>query len=1068
MSGNKTEQEPNLTENEASKVEEKTESMPKESRKVARTKRIQKLLVIFGLPCSSFGITVTIHALRTGNLQQAVIAGGLTVGITVIAIAGKFGKNVISKILDKIEEKLEKQEDNLANWVVDGLESFISRRFSKFHGKYYQQLIYNCRDYRTQGLKTKGPFTLDLEKVFVPLRVAPESAGNISPAMIQFRDSSEGLSIWDFLAASRKSNNRYNYNYRTIVIIGAPGTGKTTLLENLTLTYAKSTQHRKHKQAPKLIPVLLYLRDIREIITNSPQLSLAKLLEQQKSISELNPPSNWFQDQLRSKNCLVMLDGLDEVASETQRRAVSTWVKQQIQNYPHTRFILTSRPFGYRSAPIEGINTVLEVQPFNLKQMEKFIHNWYLQSEIKDNLGEEDPQVRNKAIEKAEDLIKRIKNSSPLAAMALNPLLLTMIATVHCYRGALPQKTVELYGEICDVLLGRRRDAKGIGDNIRVNQKKAILQVLALGLMQQKTREFKLELGCSLVEAELAEVAGSNLTAAAFLKKIENESGLLVEREKDKYEFAHKSFQEYLAALQIKESNQEHILTDNINDDWWEETIRLYATGSKATNIIRVALANPSIISLRIAFDCSEESRCQPEVREQLLEKLDAGLESSEQEIFQLAVEVKLARRFKVLLRVDENVQIDQSYITCAEYQLYIDEKLNSPERFQPGSAKQPITDITWEDALNFCAWLSSPPRSQHGNNIDNQEFYYCRLPTTAEAQSHQAKDNKKLQCWTVGGNLTTEKGIRVVRNQVSSDYAKLVKYLANGEWKKADRETERIMLKFTNRESEGKLDVYSVEKFPVEEFFTIDQLWLVYSGGDFGFGIQSSIWENVRGNQNTKFERFARVIGCEKSMAFQLDNVPIGHLPCAWLLNSLENHRVFTALIERFIACRLEKTQPRFKFDVTTVNKHGEKIKRERYQARYFTEYLKDDIPLDMVAIPGGIFIMGAPENEEGSNDRERPQHKVTVPPFFMGKYPVTQAQWKAIAALPRVERELKSQPSHFKGNNLPVEQVCWNDAVEFCARLSNYTGREYRLPSEAEWEYACRSRTTTPISLW
>ena len=112
--------------------------------------------------------------------------------------------------------------------------------------------------------------------------------------------------------------------------------------------------------------------------------------------------------------------------------------------------------------------------------------------------------------------------------MALNPLLLTMIATVHCYRGALPEGRVELYGEICDVLLGRRREAKGIGDNIgngdnirniRVNQKKAILQVLALGLMQQKTREFTPQLGVFLIEAELAKVAGSNLTGRRVFKE---------------------------------------------------------------------------------------------------------------------------------------------------------------------------------------------------------------------------------------------------------------------------------------------------------------------------------------------------------------------------------------------------------------------------------------------------------------------------------------------------------------------------------------------------------------------
>ncbi|MBO1066957.1 formylglycine-generating enzyme family protein [Dolichospermum flos-aquae UHCC 0037] len=117
------------------------------------------------------------------------------------------------------------------------------------------------------------------------------------------------------------------------------------------------------------------------------------------------------------------------------------------------------------------------------------------------------------------------------------------------------------------------------------------------------------------------------------------------------------------------------------------------------------------------------------------------------------------------------------------------------------------------------------------------------------------------------------------------------------------------------------------------------------------------------------------------------------------------------------------------------------------------------------MVAIPGGTFMMGSPREELQRRDNESPQHSVTVQPFFMGKYQVTQAQWRFVAQLPQVNRELKSDPSRFKGDNRPVESVSWKDAVEFCSRLSQYTGRTYRLPSEAEWEYACRAGTTTPF---
>ena len=142
-------------------------------------------------------------------------------------------------------------------------------------------------------------------------------------------------------------------------------------------------------------------------------------------------------------------------------------------------------------------------------------------------------------------------------------------------------------------------------------------------------------------------------------------------------------------------------------------------------------------------------------------------------------------------------------------------------------------------------------------------------------------------------------------------------------------------------------------------------------------------------------------------------------------------------------------------------------KILIHEYQrtAKYFRENLGDDIQLDMISIPGGTCKMGSLKQEKDSLDSERPQHEVTVQPFFMGKYPVTQAQWRFVAQLRQVNKKLDPNPSKFKGDNRPVETVSWYDAVEFCDRLSEHTKRQYRLPSEAEWEYACRAGTTTPF---
>jgi formylglycine-generating enzyme required for sulfatase activity/serine/threonine protein kinase len=124
--------------------------------------------------------------------------------------------------------------------------------------------------------------------------------------------------------------------------------------------------------------------------------------------------------------------------------------------------------------------------------------------------------------------------------------------------------------------------------------------------------------------------------------------------------------------------------------------------------------------------------------------------------------------------------------------------------------------------------------------------------------------------------------------------------------------------------------------------------------------------------------------------------------------------------------------------------------------------------------------LVTSAPERSDSANwnrprggarhyhdvQDEEPQHTVRVPAFFMGKVEVTQTQWRAVCAMPRVNRDLNPDPSNFKGDDLPVEEVSWDDATEFCARLSQATGRPYRLPSEAEWEYACRARTTTTFA--
>jgi formylglycine-generating enzyme required for sulfatase activity len=181
----------------------------------------------------------------------------------------------------------------------------------------------------------------------------------------------------------------------------------------------------------------------------------------------------------------------------------------------------------------------------------------------------------------------------------------------------------------------------------------------------------------------------------------------------------------------------------------------------------------------------------------------------------------------------------------------------------------------------------------------------------------------------------------------------------------------------------------------------------------------------------------------------------------------------------EAEVAEQLRLQLKTFQFETAQINKNGTGINRITKSAEYFAQDLGNGELLEMVHIPGGTFIMGSPENEEAYLEFQSPQHQVTVPSFFMGKYLVTQKQWRLVAALPKVKIDLESDPSifkgyslpveyvssNFKGYSLPVEYVSWNHAQEFCDRLSQKTNKAYRLPSEAEWEYACRGGTTTPF---
>ncbi|MEM6500508.1 MAG: SUMF1/EgtB/PvdO family nonheme iron enzyme [Cyanobacteria bacterium P01_C01_bin.89] len=153
------------------------------------------------------------------------------------------------------------------------------------------------------------------------------------------------------------------------------------------------------------------------------------------------------------------------------------------------------------------------------------------------------------------------------------------------------------------------------------------------------------------------------------------------------------------------------------------------------------------------------------------------------------------------------------------------------------------------------------------------------------------------------------------------------------------------------------------------------------------------------------------------------------------------------------------------FTFTTASITLDGIITERQGQGRRQFFDL--GGTPLEMVWMPAGSFLMGSPESEEGRSDGEGPQHRVTFREgFWMGRYPVTQAQWRWVACLGAVDQSLKANPSGFSGDKRPVERVSWDETQEFCRRLSREFSPIFNLPSEAQWEYACRGGTGTAFA--
>lgn len=653
--------------------------------------------------------------------------------------------------------------DQATDAIIEAFQSMLmgyEKEYRDYIEAYY-------RDFEVKGLTIPDVrHNLPLRQVYVELLLSPIDATTRTAS-----------NIWHFISSKKDGSRGLK-----LVILGLPGSGKTTLLRHITLQLVDTDRHSLLNDVRNPIPILLTLRDHAKAIEGGADFLLTRAITNALAGKAAEPPNGWFDKALAKGQCVIMMDGLDEIADLTMRTAVTEWVKKQMSAYPNNHFIIASRPYGYLSNPLTGVE-VLEVQPFALEQIQRFVHNWYLTNEIAKS-NKDDRGVRLKAKENAEDLIERLKERQELTKLAETPLLVAMIATVHSFKVPLPGRRVALYRDIISASTKVRRGIVGLKSRLAEDQKIAVLRVLAWYMMIQNMRDIGAIEISKAIQDQLLSVAGRSVSADGFLQDIEDQSGLLLNIGDARYSFAHLTFQEYLASSYAVTAPRslEPVLMDKINDSWWAETIRLYAAQIDATKVVEACIRNDNI---NLAYDCLREAHAVSlEIRDSFHEYLSQCMNSEEPDRRAVAARAKLDSRLRWMNSLNTNLSIDGTLVSNIEYQFFLDEMRKKGEYYCPdhwghatfskGTGTAPVVGVRPKDAMRFCEWL---------NKREIWQASY-RIPTVAEANSLDLQnDDAVMAYWIkddslirlkVNGSTATDIAQKRVIQRIESDITQL------------------------------------------------------------------------------------------------------------------------------------------------------------------------------------------------------------------------------------------------------------------------------------------------------
>ena len=621
-------------------------------------------------------------------IRHPAVALFLAVGWLAFCGVCVLARQAFSEPAQRRLEQAGNAADRAAGWWLSG------------YGRRYRQWVLDSNRYiDVKGLATGGDHTPELDAVYVDVALVRRSPHQVSgnPLSSVPEDVAGRYSVSEFLDGREPV---------VLAVSGPPGSGKSTLLAHAARRSAESRQRNRRN-----VPIFLVLREHARTITANPAVSLPDVLRGALAGVPGKEPEGWWERQLSRGKCTILFDGLDEVAGEKDRSVITRWLERQINIYPGNHFVITSRPYGLPGPVIAQAN-ILAVRPFTVEQVRLFLNRWCLAAERHSTGAASKSAVRAVRIladEEAARLFALLRANSALYDLTVNPLLLTLIATVHRYRGALPGSRPDLYDEICQVMLSRRIQAKNLTEVLPWPVKQKLLTALAYDMMLKRVSELPARQVMDILDPLLRRQP-QPITAQSFLEDI-SRNGLLLQAAPDRYAFTHLTFQEYLAARHVS-ANPDLVktLVRSVDDQWWRETSVLYAAIADADQIVSACLDRATMPALSLAFDCAEiSSGLSLDLRQRLDLVRDQVYERDSDPVHRRLIASVLATSLaRQTTTTSAGTRICTRPVPADLYWMFLEDTAS----LQPDNACEPgpdrlVTGVQGREAIAFVKWLN-------------------------------------------------------------------------------------------------------------------------------------------------------------------------------------------------------------------------------------------------------------------------------------------------------------------------------------------------------------------------